>query len=440
MAEVDYALEDENEDVEVELDADEEAKRLLEAKIVYEDDDENLVKTFVKAEGGKEVLKRIAYRICYAFEAAHEATKVYRDRRARDWRLLVGELEKPTFPFEDCAAIHIPSYLENTVRLTFRAEDELFGDWRDVFRVSSMGPDDDAIAEAMSIHDNWQIRNKIPDFKRQLRRGLLAFFDGGDVTYHIYWDELRKCNVPEMLSPDNFVMPYTYNSVAPDLSDLPWYAKIFHRYRHEMQAMKEQWHGVDKVIKKVKPSWDDEPEMKLAEAAREVHGVDTDETAGPAAEDTPSAPFRLVHWEGWLELPNQERDRFCYAIFEPNTKALMCLKIHEEPDWQEQLRFEQQTAELEQYTQQLDMYQQAQQAFDVAMKTVTADADARVFAGVVPPEQAEAEKAQATEQVQQQLGPPPEPPQWLAEGGGPTPPRSVPIRMFRHAEIGRAHV
>src|SRR4030095_16515163 len=158
----------------------------------------------------------ITNRICYAFTAAHEATKAYRDRCARNWRLLVGELEKPSFPFTDCAAIHIPSYTENLIRLVFRAEDELFGDWRDVFRVSSMGPDDDQIAEAMSIHDNWQIRNKIPDFKRQLRRGLLAFFDAGDVTYHIYWDELRKMNVPEMLTADNFVMPSTLPSAQTD--------------------------------------------------------------------------------------------------------------------------------------------------------------------------------------------------------------------------------
>src|SRR5262245_24169032 len=67
---VEYALADENEDIEVELTAADQEKAELEANIVYEDDDPNLVKTFLAVDGGKEVLKRIAYRICYAFTAA----------------------------------------------------------------------------------------------------------------------------------------------------------------------------------------------------------------------------------------------------------------------------------------------------------------------------------------------------------------------------------
>src|SRR4029453_16469204 len=112
--------------VEVTLTPEDSEREAREAKIKYDDDDPNLVKTFIAAKefGGVDVIKRITNRICYAFTAAHEGTKDYRDRCARNWRLLVGELEKPSFPFTDCAAIHIPSYTENLIRLVFRAEDE----------------------------------------------------------------------------------------------------------------------------------------------------------------------------------------------------------------------------------------------------------------------------------------------------------------------------
>lgn len=438
----DVAYESENEDVEVELETAAKEKLEREKAIIFDDDEPNLVPVFLAvtdaagAQPGKQWLKETAERVCDSFKTAYDGTKDYRERCARNWRLLVSELEKPEFPFEDCAAIHIPSYTENMIRLVFRVEDELLGDWRDVFRVSSMGPDDDNIAEAMTIHDNWQLRNKVTDFRRQIRRGILCFMDVGDVTYHIYWDELRRVNVPQMLTPDEFVKPYGYTSVTPDFSDLPWYAKIFHRYRHELQAMKDEWHDVDRVLLKVKPSWEDEPEMEGAKAAREVHGVDAPEdTTAPGSKDAASAPFKLVHWEGWLELPNRDRDYFCQMIFEPNTKALLCLKVHEEEDWQEKLRFEQRMAELKMYSEQMNAWQQAAQAFDVQMDIVVADADARVVAGVIPPEQAEAEKAAAAAQAPPELQQgPPQPPAWFAEEeGGPTPPRSVPIRMFRHA-------
>lgn len=397
----------------------------------YDDNSPNLALDWMGHDQGKEELKEIADLVCANFEEAFESTEEYRDRATRDWNLFVGDLPAKTFPFKDAANCHVPIALENTTRNTFRAYSELFGDWNNVFGVSPLGPGDEEQADLLTLHGNWQLRQQIPDFKRQMMRAMLAFFFIGDVTVHSYWDEQLQQNRHVVLTPDEFIVPYAVTSTMPDYSDVPFRVKIVYWYRHQLQAMKGIWHGVEDVLDE-KPAWDDEPEQKMGDSVARIQGIEKTE-----GKEGSAAPYKLLWYEGWLELPNQDKDRFCRVVVDKKTRAVMDLVIHEHENWQDRARFDSQAAEKEQYKASLSAYQQAQEAQQAQIAQAATQAVYAQEMGMLPPEHAQhvgSELQQATEQLQ--MSQPPPAPVWMKDPDDPTEepeaPRREPINLFTH--------
>ena len=223
MADIEVMSDAEDADIQLEEEPEEEAARVL----VYDDDSENLVRDFMDFEEGKEFLKKVARKVKDDFDRGYSDSTQYRERFKNDWKLFCGELPPKDFPNQYSANAHVPVMLENLSRLTARASSELYGDWQNVFGVVPMGPEQDGIAETLNRHGNWQIREQIPDFRRQMGdRYMLAFFWIGDVTVHSYYDPERQQNRHEVLTPDEFVVPFTFTSTMPDYSDVPWRCKI----------------------------------------------------------------------------------------------------------------------------------------------------------------------------------------------------------------------
>jgi hypothetical protein len=338
-----------------------------EEAIVYDEDALNLVPDFVKSEEGKRYLQRISTKVDSDFNADWDSTEAYRERQAADWKLFAGDLPEKDFPFQDAANPHLPLMLENLSRLCFRATGELFGDWTTVFGVVPVGPDDDQVAEMLSKHGNWQISQQILDFKRQIgHRGVLAFFAHGDVVCHSYYDEETRMNRHEILTCDNFVTPYQHISTMPDLSDCPHYTKILRLYRHELEAKRDVWHDVDKVLEKSRPSWDDDPEAPLTEATAQTLGKTPDGGDDDKELGGETAPFTLLWYEGWLKLPNQTKDRWCQVIQDKATKCILRLTIHERANWQDRERYNAQIRERDEHVQALGMHAQMMGQFDQA--------------------------------------------------------------------------
>lgn len=419
------------------------AQAPTEKPVIYDEDAPNLVPIFMESEAGKKALKKLSTTIVDEYQTTWDATEEYRQRLARDWRVFAGELPAKDWPFKDCANLNVPIMIENCSRLTFRMYSEVFGDWSNVFGVLPIGPDDDLVAEVLTKHGNWQITNQIADFPRQMHRAASAFIVQGDVNGHSYYDPERGQNRHEVLMPDQFVTPHTYTSTMPDYSDVPWLCKIMHLQKHELQQHRSDWFGVEGVIAKESPAYDDDPEQVLSETVKEVQGIDT-------PTDTRSAPYKLLWFEGWLELPNQDRDRYVQAIVDHKTRTILKLAIHEQPDWQDQRRFERQMAERDQYLQMLDahsaqvMHIQEQHAATVADLQQAGDAVAQgLEAGTFGPLQSEVMSQQISSMVppDPELPPEPPPPSWYAEAEPnpetglpePRPVKRVPIYLFSHA-------
>lgn len=435
-----------------------------EKSIVYDEDALNLVPAFKATEEGKRYLRRICNKVDSDFEADWESSQAYRERQADDWKLFAGDLPPKDFPFTDAANPHLPLMLENLSRLCFRATGELFGDWSNVFGVVPVGPDDDNVAEILSKHGNWQISQQITDFKRQLgHRGVLAFFAHGDVVCHSFYDEGTRSNRHEILTCDSFVTPYQHISTQPDLSDCPHYTKILRMYGHELEAKRGIWEDVDRVLEKSRPSWDDDPDAPLAEATAETLGKTPDDDTDSDKElGGKTSPYKLLWYEGWLRLPNQDRERWCQVVQDKATKCILYLRIHERANWQDRERYEAQIRERDGYiqaTQQNQMmmmqYQQAQMAQVHQHQEMQNQAGDIIEQGLAPAQDVVDHLHQSQAQIPGLPPPPPPPmmPSWvqkkLSEGepqmgpdGQPMPPdpatvepdpiQREPIYLFTH--------
>lgn len=408
-----------------EQDSPEEEKKEGKESIVYDEDSLNLVEAFKMTEEGKRYLRRIANKVYNDYQSDWDSSEQYRKRQADDWRLFAGDLPAKDFPFKDSANPHLPIYLENTSRLVFRLTGELFQDWTNVFGVLPTGPDDDNVAEILSKHGNWQITEEIPDFQRQIgERGVVAFLAYGDVVGHSFYDEETKKNRHEILTCDNFVTPYQHISTMPDLSDCPHYTKVLRMYRHELEAKRGSWEDVDSVLDKARPSWDDDPDAPLAEATARTLGKEPDDAPTDEKLGGEGTPFTVLWYEGWLRLPNQDRDRWCQVILDKATKCILRLTIHERPEWQDRERYNAQIAERDSYVMAVQQQQMMQMAFEQAQAGQEAQkqqhremAAEGIRSMTVAPEAAiqQAEQMNAMLPPLQPPPPPPMPPQWMTD-------------------------
>jgi hypothetical protein len=414
-----------NEDdiIEVELDKDADAKE--EVVIQYDEDATNLVPVFAETKEGKEYLKRISEKVSNDFQADWDSTSEYRDRRKADWKIFAGDLPPKDFPFKDAANPHVPLMLENLSRLCFRATGELFGDWQTILSAVPMGADDENVAQFVTRHMNWQFNEQIPDFKRQIgHRGVLTFFAHGDVVVHSYHDPETRLNRHEVLTCDNFVTPFVHVTTMPDFSDCPHYTKVLRFYRHQLEARRDSWYDVDKVLKKTHPSWDDEPEAPLAEAVGETQGISPENSDSDKKLGGESAPYTLLWYEGWLHLPNQDKDRWCQVILDKHSKCILNLMIHERANWQDRERFNGQMMEKEMFAQAMSQHQMTVQAHEAATmqhQAVLGEVDGRISglaselgdalkSGMMDGQNATAMLDVQSRQVDGMLPPPPPPP------------------------------
>jgi hypothetical protein len=393
----------------------------------YNEDSINLAIDFGLHREGQEALKKLADQVVDDFDRAWESTECRRQRIADDYKIFTGDLPPKTFPFKDSANAHIPIMLENSTRMINRIAFELFGDWSATHGVVPIGPGDESQADILTKHGNWQIRNQITDFRRQMMRGLTLYITTDGVVAHSRWDDIKKRNVHEVLTSDEFVIPYTMVSTEPDMSDLPYKMQVMRLHRHELQKMRGIWENVDSVIKHKPPPWDDTPDAPLRSSAAESTMIEVPD--GQRFD-----PYKIIQYEGWTDnLPNQVNDRYVKMIVDHNTRTVMHLSIHEEEDWQDRQRYELQMQELMQFRQEKEMFD------STVMEMSKAEEGAKAI--LMSETAGEMERAQASIDLDTvrvtPLPPPPLPPGWMQNPEDPDELpediKRVPIHMYSHA-------
>lgn len=381
----------------------------------------NLVPLFESSDEGKEALKKLVTSCYDEFIQSWEKNDSYRKKVAESWRLLYCDLPAKNKPFEHCANTAIPLALQNVVRYTNKIYSEIFGDWSNVFNFVPTNPQAELIAPIVSEHSNWQLRNRIVGFKRQQHRGLLIFAVAGDVVCHSYYDPVTRRNCHEILTCDDFVTPYTHVSVSPDFSDVPWVARRIPFFKTKLKAMSSQWSNVEEVLKHSAPEYGDTGvETELRQAIAEHLG---EEPFGQIRGE-----YEIIHYEGWLKLLGQDKERYCQLIFDLTTKTPLKLSIHETADYAERYRYDYQMKEFTEYGQQIQQLQMLQQQQQMQTEQAFQMAAAEPIGSPNAPMMAD----QGRQMMQQPLPEPPPPPSWMKDNEPPEPPRKEPIYMFSH--------
>jgi hypothetical protein len=397
-----------------------------EGEFIYDENAINMVVDFVVHKKGREALKEIAEQVLSDFDSAWDASEEYRERAAHSYKLFTGDLPPKNFPFKDSSNAHVPILLENGSRLVFRIASELFGDWSTTYGFTPIGPDDEATADVLTKHGNWQIRNKIVDFRRQMMRALTFYIVNGDVTALSKFDPMERRNRHDVLTVDEFVVPFSMASATPDYSDIPYKMQVLRYYRHELQRMRGIWQNVDDVLERKSPDWDTDPEPVLRNANAEVTHLEQET-------DSRYTPYKLIQYEGWVSLlPDQLDDRYVKVVVDTTTRLVLHLSIHEEEDWQDRARFDQEMAELIAYRESNKVYGTVITQMEQQETELTATTQAET-AGTY-------EKAEALAGLDQlrrnPIPPPPIPPQWMVDPYDdtelPRPPERKPINMYSH--------
>lgn len=393
----------------------------------YDPDAANLVPAFKDHPAGEKWLKDLATDAIRKFDSAWEGTEEYRERRAEMYRIFAADLPDKEYPFENAAKAHVPILVAGVTRLSSRLMTELFPDRGNIMGVQPTGPDDQQLAEILTLHGNWQVRNELTDFMRQMHRASIEFFMVGDVSAHSYYDDFAQRNRHEVLTCDEFVIPFVRVTVMPDYSDVPFKFKILDKYRHELEQMKGKWEDVDKVLEREPPSYDDEPESKLRMAVAEAQGI------LPPDEDK-DAPYRLYQYEGVVEMPPTAEGAeggwhaIC-AFIDPRTRTVLNCYIREEVDWRDKIRYDRQQQELDAHRQSVEQGQQRQGRLGQLSQMASM--------GAMMPGGPEIQELQGLQREQAFAPPPLPPPQWLKgdpmdPAAGPEPPKRVPIELFSH--------
>lgn len=422
--ESDYDLSDQEEDPLLEISLDEPLDPDAEAPFDYDENALNLVEAFKAHPVGQKWLKDLANTAVRRFDSAWEGSEEYRERFAEMYAIFAADIPDKEWPHENSAKAHVPILVAGVTRLASHTIAELFPDRQRWLSVNQTGPDDAQIAEALTLHENWQFQNQIPDFSRQIDRGSLLFYLAGDVTGHSFYDPATRMNRHEVLTCDEFVIPFVRVTTMPDYSDVPYKFKVLDKYDFELEQMRGDWDedGVDSVLKREAPAYDDEPEPTLRLAIAEAQGI-----VVPDGDD--DAPYRLYQYEAMAALPPRDGEeegpqRPICAILDPKTKAVLKLYLREQVDWRDQVRHERQQAELDQHAAMFDQHQEN-----------LGRVDELTAAGPHPPG-SKADLELATLRHTTAAGPPPAPGWAQVDDTGqpmpPEPPRMVPIELFSH--------
>lgn len=409
------------------IDSDEdqrETESTEEEELVIDEESTNIVLDLEGNDAGQKWLKELVMECRDEFMRSWDKNQSYREKVAEAWRVLFCELPPKQKPFEHCANAAIPLALQNIVRLTNKMTTEVFGSWTEPFNFIPTSPQSEPIAPIVTQHSNWQVRCRMPSYRRQMKRGILIFASAGDVACHSYYDPVTKQNMHEMLTCDDYVVPYTHVSTSPDFADVPWIARRFPFYKHRLKAIgkRSNWANVDKVIEYDPPEYGNGfAETTLRDTIAEFLGED------PFGQK--KGEYEIIHYEGWLELPGIDGERYCQLIFDLCSSIPLKLTVHMRAAYHERVRHELQMSELQQFQQAQQQRQAAQQQQEQQVNSLIEQAhslpqDSPDVGTIVQM----AQQAQATP-----LPPEPTPPGWMADGKTePEPPRKEPILMFAH--------
>lgn len=400
--------------------------------------------------------QKLADEVIRAYERDWKGSERFRERRTSIVKLFLGMLP----PVDDAdgsiggARVHYPIIATAINRMHARVYDQQFPSNGEFFGVKPMDATDLERAVRVAKHLNWQIMHQIPEYVMNHDVLIMQWLLYGSAFSYIYWDPVKSRPCHEVCRTEDIVLPYTFQSTDPSLSDVPRITRIVRKYQHEIDDLADvgYYQNIDLVQEREAESGTTGSSggggfmanvssstggQTMDEVMQKAQGVDKPAEDSEGSKDGPRV---LLEQHRWWKLPGDKKSRPIVATVDKATKILIGLRLREDEDPQDRARYNREKAAIrasydaamQQY--QMNMVQYVQQ-FGPPQPPMGAEPPQDA---TEPPEtsaQSMTEPPEPGETTSTMPGfnpmqpPAPEPPQQPAD---PTPPRMVAINFFTH--------
>lgn len=402
--------------------------------------------------------QKLADDVLRCFERDWKGSERFRARRTSIVKLFLGML--PPRDDEDGdiggAQVHYPIIAVAIQRMHSRVYDQQFPSNGEFFGVKPMDALDLERAVRVGKHLNWQVMHQIPEYVMNHDVLIMQWLLYGSAFSYIYWDPIKNRPCHEVCRTEDIVLPYTFQSTDPSLSDVPRITRIVRKYRHEIDELAElgYYQNIDLVDSKEAEGGtmgnsggagfsasvsSSQGAQSMSDVMQKAQGVDKPAEDSEGGKD---GPRELLEQHRWWKLPGDKKQRPIVATVDKATRVLVSVRLREDEDSQDRARFNrdkaairaQYDAAMQQY--QIDMVQYVQHFGPPAPPPpMGAPQDA-----TTPPEPGAADmtappapgEQTATMPGMPPVPAPPPPPEPPAQPADPTPPKMVAINFFTH--------
>jgi chaperonin GroES len=183
---------------------------------------DNLVNKYTEEE-----LKEIGEEVICAFEADLESRKEWEEVLETGFNNLGLKPAVVNTPFRGaCGAFH-PLIIENAVKFQSKASNEILPAKGPV-RTQSLGKYEEQkelVATKIAKHMNWQTTTQMTEYYPDSEKNLLFVPLIGSSFKKVYYNETLKRNCSELVTADQFVVPYG----APDIERAHRYTQVIYK-------------------------------------------------------------------------------------------------------------------------------------------------------------------------------------------------------------------
>ena len=335
------------------------------------------------------------------------------------------------------AQVHFGIILKAIQRLHARIYDQQLPSNGEFFGCHPMDATDVERSIRVAKHLNWAILTQVPNYVQNIDVLILQWFLYGSAFTYVYWDPISERPCHEVCATEDIILPYARKSTDPSLADMPRITRVCRKYRF----------GIDGIDVLAKSGYYDKVNCdaifadKAGQPDRENSNDQIQETIDRASGVKPPEGDErdkdgrrvLLNQHRWWQLPGSDEYRPVEVTIDRDMRKLLCLKLRESEDQQDQARYNREkaaneasyAAAMEQFQAEMLVYQANVAAFPQPMIPPTVTLPPAPGEVTATPAPMPGETTATMPGMPPMPVPPPQPPE-------PAPPRMVPINSFTH--------
>lgn len=261
--------------------------------------------------------------------------------------------EKKAWPWHNCANVKTPSLTGPNLQIQARLIDMVWPSTGKVFSVVPATAADEVPARQGELFANSYVRHKMAYMAQGLDDTMHQLTLYGSAFRRTYYDALAGQIRSDWIPMEDFVVAAKCRSQDPSMSDVPRYTMVHHMSMMDIRAYGREGIYVDTQMVKGGQE-DDEDKSGFRETAEKIDGQSMEDDD----EDLPRKVYEQ-HFR-WMA-PNKPKqhpafdgkEHYVFAEVDKVTGTLLSLRLREEPDPEDQRRYDREKQRFDAYEAQI---------------------------------------------------------------------------------------